>query len=1183
MRTVEQFISPLIESQFPQFYREQGPLFILFVEEYFKWMESNDPEFASYQDTSADGNPNYHIRKLLQYRDIDTTIDGFLTFFKQKYSKFLETSLDVSQRKLIKASQDLYTSKGSTRSLDLLFNLLYGTKIEIYTPGDDVLRPSDGTWVIPKYLELSQSSRNSTFPGKQITGSTSGATAFVEYIITRNINGKKIDIAFLSSLVGNFITGESVADNPLVEGAPKVLGSLSTLEVTLPGELFEQGEIVKIVSSSGTEGLARVAEIDSVTGVVRFQIIKGGWGYSNTASVIISDKVIGITNTFNSNAQVNSFVRFEIVSQNLFSFSLTNVTGQLVPDAIFHNGDIIDRSNSVAVSVSQTIDTVANTANVILNQTSANVFSNTILYARNRALISTYDNVTFEIGDQLVQSNGTTNSTIGTVSSVTNTIMIEVDSTSIGANGIHVGTFIEQSNTNASGIISLIPRENNFTFTNVTHISVVSANGTFNNTDTITAYANNSKTTTLVSFDPQQIFTGKQYLLLNTNFLTETRWSFGNTAIKIGSPTINSTVLIASDIGGLAVACTNLTATANLIGSNTTAIGIIDANNTFYGLGRTQIVGLTSNTSANTTRVFTGSGASFSIGSLENVETVRVSPILINSNNNGPSNNSIKFSDMLINGITSTFNTLSGVFIISAGSGYDNTNIVLFSGGNTGAGSFEAGNGTIITNSSGGIITVTLSANTGNGIVTLPTASIVNSTGGNTGTGSSANLLPISSLGFPKLPIGDIESPLIDLLTYETKVIGTIASLTSINPGENYNITPFVTVIDPQISSYGQKDILLEIISISGPGFIINELVEQTSNSIGIQISSNNFSGNTSLSYEEGEAVFSTDGINNTAFGIISSTTLDGSSNTYTTILTSNTGLWQNTISTNLLTVSSNNNFNPGNLLTQGSANGILVTSNSTTLVVKNVQGTFQVNATPVTSNSSPTPGSQTITNTTNTSIFTMNGLTSKGVTNINNTQSVTTSAIASGKVIAFTGNNNLSLARTSLFTNFLPGLPILGRTGGTTANVVGVSPLEDSSFVGDNAIVSANVISSEGAIKSLEVVSSGYGYVDDEQATVVSLDNSRAAGAKVQLVRQGIGEGYYSSTKGFPDDNRFLFDGEFYQNYSYEIRSSIPLDKYSDILKETLHIAGKKFFGRVVIDTENTLITSSNLSITIT
>lgn len=1182
MRTVEQFISPLIESQFPQFYREQGPLFILFVEEYFKWMESNDPEYASYEGTTADGNPNYHIRKILQYRDIDTTIDGFLTFFKQKYSKFLETSLDVSQRKLIKASQDLYTSKGSTRSLDLLFNLLYGTKIEIYTPGDDVLRPSDGNWVIPVYLELSQSSRNSTFPGKQITGSTSRATAFVEYIITRNINGKKIDIAFLSNLVGNFITGESVADNTLVEGAPKVLGSLSTLEVTQSGELFEQGEIVKILSSSGTEGLARVVDIESITGVVRFEIIDGGWGYSNTASVIISDKVIGISNTFNSNAQINSFSRFETVSQNLYNFSLTNVTGQLVADAIFHNGDTGDRSNSISVSVTQTNSTASNTANVILNQTSANVFSNNIFYIRNRALISTYDNVVFDVGDQIVQSNGSSNSTIGTVASVTNTVIIEVDSTSIGSNGIHVGTFIEQSNTNATGIISSIPRENNFTFTNVTHISVISANGTFNNSDIITAYDNNSKTTTLVTFNPQQIFDGVQYLLLNTNLLTETRWSFGNTAIKIGSPTINSTVLIASDIGGLAVACTDLTATANLIGSNTTAIGVIDVNNTFYGTGRTQLVGLTSNTTANTTRVFTGSGASFSIGNLENVETVRVSPILISSNNNGPSNGSIRFSEMLINGITSTFNTLSGVTILSSGSGYDNTNLVIFTGGNTGVGSFEAGNGTIITNSSGEITTVTLSANTGNGIVTLPTISIVNSTGGSSGIGSSANLLPIASLGFPKLPVGDIESPLIDLLTYESKVIGTIASLTAVNPGENYNITPFVTVIDAQVSSYGQKDILLEIDNISGPGFIVNESVEQTSNTIGIQISSNNFSGNTSLQYEEGEAVFSTDGINNTAFGIISSTTLDGGSNLYSTVLTSNTGTWQNTISASFLTVSSNNNFNPGNLITQGSANGILVTSNSTTLIVKNVTGTFQVNATPVTSNSSPTPGSETVTGAANNSIFRMIGLTSKGTTDILNTLSTVTSATASGKVIAFTGNNSLSLARTSLFSNFLPGLPILGRTGGTTANVVGVSPLENSLFVGDNATVSANVISSEGAIKSLEVVSSGYGYVDDEQVSIVSLDNSRAAGAKAQLIRQGIGEGYYSSTRGFPDDNRFLFDGEFYQNYSYEIRSSIPLDKYSDILKETLHIAGKKFFGRVVIDTENTLNTTSNLSITV-
>ena len=38
---IEKHISVLIENQFPQFYREQGPVFVEFVKEYYRWMESN--------------------------------------------------------------------------------------------------------------------------------------------------------------------------------------------------------------------------------------------------------------------------------------------------------------------------------------------------------------------------------------------------------------------------------------------------------------------------------------------------------------------------------------------------------------------------------------------------------------------------------------------------------------------------------------------------------------------------------------------------------------------------------------------------------------------------------------------------------------------------------------------------------------------------------------------------------------------------------------------------------------------------------------------------------------------------------------------------------------------------------------------------------------------------------------
>ena len=55
---VEKQISNFIESQFPQFYLEEGENFVMFVKAYYEWMEEQ-------------GNPIHEARMLFDYRDID--------------------------------------------------------------------------------------------------------------------------------------------------------------------------------------------------------------------------------------------------------------------------------------------------------------------------------------------------------------------------------------------------------------------------------------------------------------------------------------------------------------------------------------------------------------------------------------------------------------------------------------------------------------------------------------------------------------------------------------------------------------------------------------------------------------------------------------------------------------------------------------------------------------------------------------------------------------------------------------------------------------------------------------------------------------------------------------------------------------------------------------------------------
>lgn len=59
---------------------------------------------------------------------------------------------------------------------------------------------------------------------------------------------------------------------------------------------------------------------------------------------------------------------------------------------------------------------------------------------------------------------------------------------------------------------------------------------------------------------------------------------------------------------------------------------------------------------------------------------------------------------------------------------------------------------------------------------------------------------------------------------------------------------------------------------------------------------------------------------------------------------------------------------------------------------------------------------------------------------------------------------------------------------------------------------------------------------------------------------------GYYRNDDGHLSSSKVLQDGDFYQEYSYVIRSSQNIEAYRDIVLDVLHPAGMKMFGQINI-----------------
>lgn len=371
MKIIEKNISQFIESQFPSLYREEGPILIEFVKSYFEWLEETN-------------NISYKARRLFEYRDLDNTLDEYIVYFKNKYAANLPLDTLVDKKLLLKNIQDLYKSKGSERSFEILFKALYNEDIKIYYPGDDILRVSDGDWYEGNYLEITSFIPNiQDYIGKKIIGVNSRAAATVENFSQQISNRKVVDIIEISNVKGTFDYGEQIytSDTSNIVGivTPRTVGSLSAIGVIDGGSNLNVGDILD-VEGKGSKGKAKVVSTTNQAGRVNFILENGGSGYS-----------------LNALSQVYSQLQL----------SVTSVTGNIQKDQLVYT---LDTGTMVGNGIIESV----NSSVITLRQTTAGFEVGDTVYTGVKVILDMISG-TFANGEYVYQSNGTANVGVGRI------------------------------------------------------------------------------------------------------------------------------------------------------------------------------------------------------------------------------------------------------------------------------------------------------------------------------------------------------------------------------------------------------------------------------------------------------------------------------------------------------------------------------------------------------------------------------------------------------------------------------------------------------------------------------------------------------------------------------------------------------------------------------------------------
>jgi len=281
-------ISSLVEAQFPEFMREDGPRFVAFLKAYYEFLERS---------TSANGPGAVHAtRSLYDYNDIDRTLDAFIEEFRKEFMVNIPERVQVDKRLLTKYIQDFYKARGSQNSYKLMFRALFDTEVDFYYPGADILRASDGRWERTTTLFVGPPFVGSpaSFSGRLIT-SSGGATARVQEVNTTLIQGIKTFYFVVENVSGQFQEGEIIEDetNTLSAEVLSSVGAVVDVSIFNGGGYHNVGDTVRITGqSSGATGTARVIST-GVSNSATITIVDGGSGYEIGANTTLTITGIG--------------------------------------------------------------------------------------------------------------------------------------------------------------------------------------------------------------------------------------------------------------------------------------------------------------------------------------------------------------------------------------------------------------------------------------------------------------------------------------------------------------------------------------------------------------------------------------------------------------------------------------------------------------------------------------------------------------------------------------------------------------------------------------------------------------------------------------------------------------------------------------------------------------------------
>ena len=126
----------------PQFLRDSAENLISFMEEYYDYL-------------NREGYASYELSHVIDEQDIDVTSAKYLDAIQGEIAKNIPHSSVVDRNTLYKRLVHYYRIKGTPESVQVFFQMMFDSLVEVYYPGDNLMKLSAGDYATGSYSNSS--------------------------------------------------------------------------------------------------------------------------------------------------------------------------------------------------------------------------------------------------------------------------------------------------------------------------------------------------------------------------------------------------------------------------------------------------------------------------------------------------------------------------------------------------------------------------------------------------------------------------------------------------------------------------------------------------------------------------------------------------------------------------------------------------------------------------------------------------------------------------------------------------------------------------------------------------------------------------------------------------------------------------------------------------------------------